>query len=64
MWQHYKVSFQFNIETSIFLLSSLLPYITDYYIIHSSQFMLHVKEGILGWATGSSTGSLHSKGAA
>jgi adrenodoxin-NADP+ reductase len=30
----------------------------------SSQFMLHVKEGILGWATGSSTGSLHSKGAA
>lgn len=30
----------------------------------SSQLMLHVKEGIFGWATGSSTGSLHSKGAA
>lgn len=47
-----------------FFLCSLLPYITDDYIIHNSLFMLHVKEGTLGWATGSRTSSMHSKGVA
>ena len=49
-------------QTDILLYGLLIDNFYRYYIILSSQLMLHVKEGIFGWATGSSTGSLHSKG--